>query len=683
MMEELLTYILKSAGLLTIFFLSYQLLLRKDTSFSLNRKFLVGGIFTSFLLPAIYFTRKVLIEAPVVNSEFSPEMFQNTPLVREAEINWWNLAGIIYLVGAGLLLCQFAFRLFSILKLIKTRHSENAEGFKFIKFNRITGPFSFFSYIVYNPASHSQHDLKLILQHEKVHAAQLHSVDIILANLTTAILWFNPFSWWYKRSIEQNLEFLADRETVAAAGSRKAYQHALIKVSVPEFQPALTNHFYQSFIKKRIVMLNKNQNNKPKMWKVSLVLPLLIAFMLFFNVKTEAQIVQKEDNSSEKTGNTNALTTSKSQKNEEEPLYILNGVPSKKAVIDSISPENIKEISVIKEGNATAIYGSSAQHGVILISTKTRQESDISHKYKPNKKEYVKNILGSIDPSRDMIILIDGEVQNDNLHINSINPETISEMEVLKGEEVISKFGEKAKDGVINVVLKDSEKNSSSEAKAIRIRKQENSSIYGTGKKAGDINASENGEQEKNVQRNIVQEKPLVVLNGKVMPETYNYDDLDPSEIASINVLKGATATEKYGDKGKNGVVEIFKKGYTGETAVKNHDDKEKNEVEEIHISGYGGVTESPVNTTHWYINSTYSDEALNKIKAVLKEKKQLKVNFSNIQRDKEGLITSIIINAEGKDGKKASASFSQSGGIPHVVIGQLENGTILISSKQ
>ena len=34
-------------------------------------------------------------------------------------------------------------------------------------------------------------------------------------------------------------------------------------------------------------------------------------------------------------------------------------------------------------------------------------------------------------------------------------------------------------------------------------------------------------------------------------------DDIDPNSIESISVLKGESATKKYGKKGKDGVIEI------------------------------------------------------------------------------------------------------------------------------
>jgi len=249
-MEALLIYILKSAGLLSIFYIAYLILLKRDTSFQANRKFLLGSIFASAVLPAIYFTRTVILEAnnfsvnqfPVATQQFSEETASTFTL--------WETLGLIYILIATFLIGRIAVQLYSVFKLISTSTIYKSEKYKFIKTNKTLSPFSFFKFIVYNPVEHSAKDLKMILQHEKIHASQQHSIDIIIANLTTALLWFNPLSWLYKKSVEQNLEYIADRETVVLSGAKKSYQQALVKVSIANLKPALTNNFYQSFIKR-------------------------------------------------------------------------------------------------------------------------------------------------------------------------------------------------------------------------------------------------------------------------------------------------------------------------------------------------------------------------------------------------------------------------------------------------
>ena len=57
--------------------------------------------------------------------------------------------------------------------------------------------------------------------------------------------------------------------------------------------------------------------------------------------------------------------------NNNDPLYVIDGMQTTDAfVLNSINPNDIKSISVLKDG-AAAIYGARASNGVILITTKT------------------------------------------------------------------------------------------------------------------------------------------------------------------------------------------------------------------------------------------------------------------------------------------------------------------------
>ena len=52
----------------------------------------------------------------------------------------------------------------------------------------------------------------------------------------------------------------------------------------------------------------------------------------------------------------------------QEPFYVIDGVPG--ASIDLVAPDDIASIDVLKDASSTAIYGSRAANGVILITTK-------------------------------------------------------------------------------------------------------------------------------------------------------------------------------------------------------------------------------------------------------------------------------------------------------------------------
>ncbi|AWK07281.1 VWA domain-containing protein [Flavobacterium crocinum] len=71
-------------------------------------------------------------------------------------------------------------------------------------------------------------------------------------------------------------------------------------------------------------------------------------------------------------------TASVSPKNE--PLYIIDGVPAKANQMAKINPNDIDNVSVLKDQAATSIYGSKASNGVVVISTKNEIYKNLSEK---------------------------------------------------------------------------------------------------------------------------------------------------------------------------------------------------------------------------------------------------------------------------------------------------------------
>ena len=53
---------------------------------------------------------------------------------------------------------------------------------------------------------------------------------------------------------------------------------------------------------------------------------------------------------------------------------------------------------------------------------------------------------------------------------------------------------------------------------------------------------------------------PLIVLDGEVLPANFNMSLLKSEQIEKVEVLKDASATAIYGEKGKNGVIIITSK---------------------------------------------------------------------------------------------------------------------------
>ena len=314
-MEALFIFILKSSGLLAMFYFAYIFLLRKETFFNSSRWFLIAGLITSVVLPFVVYTKVIWVEAPPVptpdpiitttttdianiptsnheaaiyNTQYKPT---TVSVIEEEnfEIDWTLVAAVVYAIGFLGFLIKFALDFYSLNSVLKGKKIELQEDFKFIDVNENIAPFSYFDYIVYNSSLYTSSELESILEHEKVHSDQKHTIDVLISRIFCILFWFNPIIWLYKKAILQNLEFIADSEASKKIADKKAYQYTLLKITTHETCVAITNHFYQSLIKKRIVMLNKNQSNKRNYWKYSAVIPALGAFVLLFQIRTIAQ----------------------------------------------------------------------------------------------------------------------------------------------------------------------------------------------------------------------------------------------------------------------------------------------------------------------------------------------------------------------------------------------------------
>ncbi len=296
-MEALFIFIVKSSSLIALFYFAYFFLLRKETFFNSSRWFLLAGLVTSVVLPLVVYTKVVWIDPVPVPVSYTPAAnFQYVsnfhPQIAEKEsfeINWNLVSLVIYGIGFAAFMIKFGIDFYSLNSVLKGRKIEQQADFKFVDINENIAPFSYFDYIVYNSSMYSEKELESILEHEKVHSDQHHTIDVIISRIFCILFWFNPIIWLYKKAILQNLEFIADSEAAKKISDKKAYQYTLLKITTHETCVAITNHFYQSLIKKRIVMLNKNQSKKWNYWKYYAVLPVLALFVLSFQIKTIAQ----------------------------------------------------------------------------------------------------------------------------------------------------------------------------------------------------------------------------------------------------------------------------------------------------------------------------------------------------------------------------------------------------------
>jgi beta-lactamase regulating signal transducer with metallopeptidase domain len=246
-------YLLQVSVVLAVLTLVYRLLLRREALFGLNRFMLWCNVVLAFGLPLIelpdFRPKPVKAIVDPVEKWVEPrisQMQQQQPTEIEIPItttkgiksataslsldyDWRTVIWWIYTIGVAVLVSRLAWQLLSLFRLIIKSDKYRSEQEWIIKNEEIVAPFSFFSWVFINNKSHNINELSQILTHERVHARQRHSIDMLAAEATKILLWFNPLAWWHQQLVQENLEFLTDCATLHTGIDRKSYQLHLLK----------------------------------------------------------------------------------------------------------------------------------------------------------------------------------------------------------------------------------------------------------------------------------------------------------------------------------------------------------------------------------------------------------------------------------------------------------------------
>ncbi|TDE11586.1 M56 family metallopeptidase [Dyadobacter psychrotolerans] len=256
---ETLIYIGKVSLYWMLFYVCYRLLLRQQTFFVWNRFYLISSLIISFALPFVIYP-EAAPEIPVMY-EVSAAAFSANYVRPEQEsvFTWTNALILFYLLAILRRFYQMYGNIRQLNGFIREGELVELEDCKVVLINsNDVGSFSFLKWIVVNRSDYENH-FDAILRHEMVHTSQGHSFDILLVEILRIIFWFNPVLLWYKNSLQEVHEYLADE----SAPNREHYANFLVSYALNAPIAALTNHFFKpSQIKNRIQMIYKSRSSK-------------------------------------------------------------------------------------------------------------------------------------------------------------------------------------------------------------------------------------------------------------------------------------------------------------------------------------------------------------------------------------------------------------------------------------
>ncbi|MCC8409647.1 hypothetical protein LJ707_11970 [Mucilaginibacter sp. UR6-1] len=287
-MPAIFEYLLKLSLSIALIYTFYLLVLRRLTFYNLNRWYLAGYTLLCFVIPfvdvsgitAVANERSIVHYVPTVQAITSATIAR--PIAQPAEsTNWWQIMALILAMGSAVMLVRLLTQLFALRKIKQTAVPISEGDTAIYHTDSEVTPFSFGNSIYLNKNLHTGAELEEIILHEYVHVKQVHTFDIILAELLCIVNWYNPFAWLMRHSIRQNLEYIADDNVVNTGIDKKAYQYHLLKViGIPQYR--IANQFNFSSLKNRIIMMNKVRSAKINLLKFMFILPLLAVTLVAF-----------------------------------------------------------------------------------------------------------------------------------------------------------------------------------------------------------------------------------------------------------------------------------------------------------------------------------------------------------------------------------------------------------------
>lgn len=580
-MDTFIELQLKAGAIIAISVLIYVLAFASDSFFKRNRVWLLATVVVPWIMPVL--TMPLWLKNMLFTADDKTEVvmlpIQEMTVVSgvqpvDAGFSWMVLLYSIYAFVSTVLIVRLLWGYFIISRLKKDGQLTTFKNYKVVLLNNgDINPFSFFRTIFMPKHLEREKNGNLILEHERTHCAQLHSIDISLAEWLLIIQWWNPFVWWLRRLIAQNHEYCVDNAMVQQTAQAQDYQYSLLNLLQGHKRMQLVNNFNQSLTKKRLVMMNKPNTNRLLGWAKGLVLVPFIAIALLAFTNPDNSKIEKDSIDEIESANdfrkyiaTNIKYPLDAQK---------AGAPGDVTVNFKVSRSGkVSNVNVGKKAGAIDL----SEVVVVAYDTYVMKKSETAEERPEIKKAFEQEVIrvmsgvpsitdesllgktlqlnvkfyleGKGKPKAmrfenkgEPLIFLDGK-EITSAEMKAIAPESIEKMEVLKDASATAKYGEKAKNGVVLIYSKNT-----SDGGVVLV------------KSPGEKTATEvriGGEDMR---------EPLYIIDGKKSKT----NTVEAKDVESVSVMKGKPATDMYGDEAKNGVILIKTKIASHEKAVQIH----------------------------------------------------------------------------------------------------------------
>ncbi|MCH5335107.1 MAG: TonB family protein [Alistipes sp.] len=272
-MTQLVLYNLKVAACIAVFYLFYKVLLSRETFHRLNRMLVVSAIVLSFLLPVCRVTvyRQVPV-LPVFDTILPAETIVTEP--SSAQTDPMQLLAVLFAAGAAAALVRLALSTLSVVRIIRNSRRRRLDAAAtLVLLEGDAAPFSWIRWICIGERDLADNG-EVIIAHEREHIRLHHSLDIIVTDLSAVMQWFNPAMWLLRAELRAIHEYEADAAVLRGGTDARQYQMLLIKKAAGERWYSVANSLNHSKLKNRITMMLRKKSSRWATARALFVLPL-------------------------------------------------------------------------------------------------------------------------------------------------------------------------------------------------------------------------------------------------------------------------------------------------------------------------------------------------------------------------------------------------------------------------
>jgi hypothetical protein len=505
---ELFIYLLKSMIYSGIFFGYYTLFLKNTIYHAYNRFYLLAAMALSLTIPFFKLSMFSVSEEQAAGAKQVLIYLSQLPaaLVPQENIAWEIL---VIATISSVFVCYLAYSIYRIFRLKAMNNKTQMGEFTFIETDLEEAPFSFFSNLFWKKSiSIEEESGRKILQHEIAHIRERHSWDRLFSQLICSVFWMNPFNWIIQKELQNIHEFIADRDAMGT-GEVDAFAKMLLQTYYGNHFLNPSHSFYYSSIKRRIIMLTTSQAPKYAYLRKVAVLPMLAFILALFSIQLSAQETKAKKANAQ-------LTAAKEQK---------------RALIDQQQASLDQKRASLDEQRAALDQKLAETQYTITM----RPDSTTFSDPKTGKKVFSVATRDMPPPPP--------PAGAPGIPVPPTPP-------ISSGKPVLSLHGSGSDVKLIyldSTTVEFKGKNGGNEI-VFRAEKVDNSTASPSAKSGVILKPASSSKA-----------KPLIVIDG-VITSDINLNDLNPTTIKSMNVLKGENATTKYAEKGANGVIEITTK---------------------------------------------------------------------------------------------------------------------------